>query len=201
MSSSSWSATDSDISLVAACLEGQEAAWEALISKYERLIYAVCRRYSMQPEDADEIFSRVCLLVLQHLSSLKDYTRLTPWLITTTSRECWHYKKRLALTTSLTPLATDSIWPTNPDSRELIDQSALPEEELLRLETQQQMRESFQQLSPRCQKLLWHLFYDPARPAYQQIAQELNMPVASIGPNRARCLNKLRELFEKTCNE
>jgi DNA-directed RNA polymerase specialized sigma24 family protein len=68
----------------------------------------------------------------------------------------------------------------------------LPEEVLLQLEQQQQVREGFNQLQERCRRLLWFLFYDPTQPSYNQIASSLAMPVASIGPSRARCLEKLR---------
>jgi DNA-directed RNA polymerase specialized sigma24 family protein len=51
------------------------------------------------------------------------------------------------------------------------------------------------QLSSRCQKLIWELFYNPAEPSYVQIAAELGIPVTSLGPTRARCLDKLRRVL------
>jgi RNA polymerase sigma factor (sigma-70 family) len=185
--------SSSDTDLIAGCLDGQEAAWEALISKYERLIYAICRRYNLQQAESDDIFGRVCLLLLQNLETLRDRTRLAAWLITTSSRECWHYKKSLAT----------AALPEGHNSFELLeanipgDSAPLPEEELLRLERQQRVREGLRQLAPRCQKLLWYLFYDPTEPSYTRIAAELNMPVASIGPNRTRCLEKLKKQLQE----
>ena len=77
------------------------------------------------------------------------------------------------------------------------DENLLPEETLLQLERQQMVRECFNELPERCRRLLWHLFYDPAQPPYTQIAANLGMPVASIGPNRTRCLEKLRVQLKK----
>jgi RNA polymerase sigma factor (sigma-70 family) len=66
------------------------------------------------------------------------------------------------------------------------------DEQLLRLERQQVLREAFAELPPRCQRLLAMLVADPPVP-YHEIAEQLAMPVGSIGPTRARCLDKLRE--------
>jgi DNA-directed RNA polymerase specialized sigma24 family protein len=41
------------------------------------------------------------------------------------------------------------------------------------------------------------LYFDPHEPSYEEVSQRLGMPVASIGPTRARCLEKLRKLIEK----
>jgi DNA-directed RNA polymerase specialized sigma24 family protein len=46
-------------------------------------------------------------------------------------------------------------------------------------------------LSPRCQQLIALLIHDPAL-SYAQISARLDIPVGSIGPNRRRCLDKLR---------
>ncbi len=181
--------TTSDQTLIENCLAGEEAAWETLIAKYERLVFSTCRRYRLQQAEAEDIFSRVCLTLLQHLDKLNDRTRLASWLITITSRECWQLRK----ITSLTLVAGRG----NDDSRtqaieEVEDETLLPEEVLIQLEQQQQVREGFNQLQERCRRLLWYLFYDPAQPSYNQISASLAMPVASIGPSRARCLDKLR---------
>ena len=185
--------TTDDPTLIEKCLAGEEAAWESLISKYERLVFSTCRRYGLQQAEAEDIFGRVCLTLLQHLDKLNDRARLASWLITITSRECWHMRKN----------ANQTFQPVRPEDdprntiEEIEDENLLPEEALLQLEQQQQVRESFNELPERCRHLLWHLFYDPTQPPYTQIATTLGMPVASIGPNRTRCLEKLRVKLKK----
>jgi hypothetical protein len=46
-------------------------------------------------------------------------------------------------------------------------------------------------LESRCQNLLRLLMHDPPI-AYTQISADLTIPVGSIGPSRARCLETLR---------
>lgn len=185
--------TTGDPTLIEKCLAGEESAWEALITKYERLVFSTCRRYGLQQAEAEDVFGRVCLTLLQHLDKLNDRTRLASWLITITSRECWHLRKNASQTFQPVQLEDD---PRNI-IEEIEDENLLPEESLLQLEQQQQVRVCFNEMPDRCRRLLWHLFYDPAQPPYTQIAATLGMPVASIGPNRTRCLEKLRVRLKK----
>ena len=50
------------------------------------------------------------------------------------------------------------------------------------------------ELQERCQRLLRVLMADPP-PAYEEVSAALDMPVGSIGPTRARCLKRLREIL------
>lgn len=186
--------TTDDPTLIEKCLAGEEAAWETLISKYERLIFSTCRRYGLQQAEAEDIFGRVCLTLLQHLEKLNDRARLASWLITITSRECWHLRKS----------ANQTVQPVRAEDEprntieEIEDEALLPEETLLQLEQQQAVRESLNQLPENCRRLLWLLFYDPAQPSYAEISRIMNMKQPSIGPNRARCLEKLRLKLKKS---
>jgi DNA-directed RNA polymerase specialized sigma24 family protein len=51
------------------------------------------------------------------------------------------------------------------------------------------------QLNARCQRLLRIVAFEE-RPDYARIAQDLAMPIGSIGPTRQRCLAKLRTSLE-----
>ena len=53
------------------------------------------------------------------------------------------------------------------------------------------MAEALAQLGDRCQDLLRTLYFENPTPRYAEISRRLGMPVGSIGPTRARCLEKL----------
>ena len=65
------------------------------------------------------------------------------------------------------------------------------EQGLLAAERHAALSEAFTHLSPRDQQLIALLIEDPPVP-YAEISTRLGMPVGSIGPNRRRCLGKLR---------
>ena len=60
------------------------------------------------------------------------------------------------------------------------------------IEEQALVRQALERLGDRCRRLLWHLFYKHEPLSYADLARDLGMPEGSIGPTRARCLEKLR---------
>ena len=53
------------------------------------------------------------------------------------------------------------------------------------------LRAAFAELPPRCQELVGMLTSDPPS-SYAEISAALQIPVGSIGPQRARCLDRMR---------
>jgi DNA-directed RNA polymerase specialized sigma24 family protein len=70
------------------------------------------------------------------------------------------------------------------------------EDEFLLLERQSLVHAAVGYLEQPCHDLLQFLFYAEPRPAYSEIARSLTIPEGSIGPTRARCLEKLMKILE-----
>jgi DNA-directed RNA polymerase specialized sigma24 family protein len=64
------------------------------------------------------------------------------------------------------------------------------------MERQQAVREAIESLAERCRELLTLLFYQHEEHAYSEIARRMDMPVPSVGPTRARCLEKLKKILQ-----
>ena len=75
--------------------------------------------------------------------------------------------------------------PPDPDA-------TMIEQELIEAELNAALRAAFAELAPACHELLSMLISDPP-PAYAQVSKVLGIPVGSIGPTRARCLDRLRQ--------
>ena len=169
----------SDPALVQACVAGSQDAWEEIVERYGRLVYSIPRRYGLSPDDADDVFQNVFIVLCRRLSDLRDQTRLSSWLITTTHRECWRLGK---LSAKQTGLAEDAP---------IVDVSAPPVDEVVRWEREQQVHEALRGLDERCRALLSALFLEPDTPSYEEIGRRFSLPVGSIGPTRARCFRKM----------
>lgn len=177
-----------DSELIEACLSGNSQAWEALLVRYQRLIYSIPLRYGLPEHDANDIFQNVSILLLENLTHLHNRERLGAWLVITTRRECWRmFRQRQEIS-----LASESA---SPD--EQIPDKAHVEEDFLTLERQSIVRAAVELLGNPCRQLITLLFYAEPRPAYTKIAQEFSLPEGSIGPTRARCLEKLMLILEK----
>ena len=175
-----------DPELVSLCLKGDAQAWESLILRYRRLIYSIPVRFSFSAADCSDVFQAVCLRLIEHLGELKDDTKVSSWLITTTTRQCIHVRAQKHRESS-----------TSDEFEEPEDPGHSVEQIRIQSQEQQSIREAVDLLPLRCRNLVEMLYFDTKNPSYEAIAQAMQMPVASIGPTRARCLEKLRILLKR----
>ena len=177
-----------------ACLSNNEVAWEVLIARYERLIYSIPIKLRMSPQEAIEVFQSVCFILLKKLSTLRNHERLYSWLITTTTRECWRVRA-LKQRELAHPQGAGSNGSASPGDALTAEQLAF--ERRAAAEQQRIVWDAISTLPDRYRDLIIMLFFVSDEPTYEDIAQRLNMPVSSIGPTRARCLEKLRKILEE----
>jgi RNA polymerase sigma factor (sigma-70 family) len=176
------------IALVSRAADGDQMAWNELVDRYAPLVWSICNRYRLNRSEVDDVFQNTWLLLVEHIRKLREPAALPGWLATTTQRECLHhlqatYRKHEQAGTEAGQAAT----PGHGDT--------LVEEEILIAERNAALRAAFAQLPPRCQQLLGMLITDPPL-SYAEIGAVLQMKVGSIGPSRARCLERLRNCPE-----
>lgn len=177
----------SDEALIHACRRGDAAAWEALVNRYQRLIYSIPRRSGLSEDLASEVFQHVFTTLVEQLPNIEQPQRIKAWLVTTARRETWRVS-RGARASQVT--AGHAEW--EDAAVTLQDNDPLPEDTIVRLEEQHTVYTAVSGLDDRCRHLLTMLFYDQDRRSYADIATELGTSEGSIGPTRARCLEKLR---------
>ena len=176
-----------DPELIEACIKGDGQAWEALLVRYQRLIYSIPLRYGLPEHDANDVFQNVSLLLWENLERIRDRERLGAWLVITTRRECWRMLRRGGQNKTIS------------DEMNLVENLAggkHSEDEFLELERQSQVRAAIGYLESPCRELLTLLFYVEPRPAYSEISKSLTLPEGSIGPTRSRCLEKMMKILE-----
>ena len=76
------------------------------------------------------------------------------------------------------------------DALQFVDNTII-DEEILMAERNAALRAAFAELPPKCRQLLAMLISDPPY-SYAEISEKLQIPMGSIGPQRARCLERLR---------
>lgn len=183
----------SDEALILACRKGDEAAWNALIMRYERLVYTIARRAGLDEDASSEVFQTVFATLVEKLDRIEQPDRISAWLVTTAKRATFRLIfSRKALRSSSADEKSHQL-----EMDQLADESPLPDEAIERLETQHQVRMAVAALDKRCRDLLTLLFYRAEPPPYSEVAEVLGMTHGSIGPTRARCLRKLLAVLEK----
>lgn len=174
-----------DSTLIAACRQGDANAWETLVMRYQRLIYSIPSRAGLDEQQSAEVFQIVFARLIEHLARLEQPDRVQAWLVTTAKRETWRLLRQRAA-------AGREVSTDDESAQELPDHLPLPHETLQKLEDQHLVQLALEQLDARCRRLLVLLYYQDAPPSYTDVATELGIPSGSIGPTRARCLQKLR---------
>lgn len=167
--------------LVSAAAEGSEAAWEALVERFAGLVWGVARSHGLSEPDAADVSQTTWLRLAEHVRSIRQPERIAGWLATTARNESIRILRR----------GHRDIPVGNrhevPMAEELSDVAT----RILEEERDIALMKAFETLPVRCQTLLRVLTGAPA-PSYAEASQALGMPIGSIGPTRARCLQHLR---------
>jgi RNA polymerase sigma factor (sigma-70 family) len=177
-----WDVRDDPVvvALVARAGAGDREAWHEIVERYAPLVWSVCARHRLTAADADDVGAMVWLRLVERLDSLRDPAALPGWLATTTHHECVNL---LRVRDRYADHSTDDDDPPDP--------GPTSDEWLLTQERHIALRGAFAELSDHCRRLLSLLFSDPPTP-YGTISATLGLPIGGIGPNRQRCLDKLR---------
>lgn len=176
---------DEVAALVLAAAGGDQRAWDGLVERYHRLVWAVVRTYRLNEADAADVTQITWLRLVEHLSTLRDPARVGAWLATTARREALHLAQQRRA--DLDRVAEVDL---------VVLASAAPslDDALLRGESDAALLRALRELDERCQVLLRALAVSPP-PRYDEISQVLGMPIGSIGPTRGRCLEQLRRVL------
>jgi RNA polymerase sigma factor (sigma-70 family) len=170
------------VALVARAAGHDQDAWNELVERYSPLVWAICARHRLSSHDIEDVNQSVWLRLVEQLGNLREPAALPGWLATTTSRECLRVL-RAAVRYDSFGQAPDEL-PPSPDA-------ALIEEEIIAAERNAALRAAFAELPAPCRQLLAMLIGDPPH-SYAEISVMLGIRPGSIGPQRARCLQRLR---------
>lgn len=184
---------ETDELLIAACRRGEAGAWKSLIDRYQRLVYSVPRRYGLDDAQCADVFQHVFVRLFEHLDRIEQPDRLGPWLVMTAKREAWRLSRQMSAVVH----ASDEESEQDDLIDRLPDHGPAPDEAIANLQEQHAVRLALEELDERCRQLLRILFYRQDALPYADIAAQLGVPEGSIGPTRARCLQKLRRILEK----
>jgi RNA polymerase sigma factor (sigma-70 family) len=164
---------------------GSSEAWNTLILRFGGLVAAIARRCRLNDADVAEVSQTTWLRLVENIDRIHQPERLGAWLATTSRRESLRIATRRAVVSD-----TDAMYLLADDELDPLDHELLKEEQV------RAIRQAADRLPPRCQRLLGLLMGDNDLP-YAEIAEQLSMPIGSIGPTRGRCLEHLRQLLEE----
>jgi RNA polymerase sigma factor (sigma-70 family) len=164
-----------DGQLVARCRQGDDSAWEELVNRFSRYVYAICIQAFRLPEhDAEDVFQEVFAKAYEHLPRLRADDAVRPWLAQLTRRTC-----------------IDRI---RAGAREQVsDEEIEPgefDETLTHLDEALTVHEALGRLGEDCREILDRFFSRDE--SYRTIGEALELPPGTIASRISRCLGKLK---------
>jgi RNA polymerase sigma factor (sigma-70 family) len=156
----------------------RHAAIDRLVPRHDRRLRRVARAYGLSTWDVDDVVQATWLQYLEHGDALREPSALGAWLETTA--------RRLSLRV-LQRRVREQLTATGDASAA---GGAEPEPELLAAERRSLLFGAVAGLPDRQRRLMRMLVLRPEL-SYEEVGRRLAMPVGSIGPTRARCLDRL----------
>lgn len=174
---------ESDLSmLVSAAAEGDNEAWIALVDRFSGLVWSVTRAFRLRQDDAAEVVQTTWLRLVEHLGDIREPERVGAWLATTARRLCLANIRNSGRDVPTEFMDNQLV---SPDQIGELD-AALDADHV-----RTALERAVEELPELGRALLRVLSADPA-PSYAEVAAALDMPIGSIGPTRARSLERLR---------
>lgn len=160
---------------------GDEPAMAELVALLTPVLWHTARAQRLDREAAEDVVQSTWLSLVRAADTIADPQAVLAWLIVTTKRESWRIAKR-----------TDRVEPRELEDNDVVGPAGdIPEERVLRSESDTRLWQHIARLPERCQALLRVIAFSD-RPDYATVAKALGMPIGSIGPTRGRCLARLR---------
>ena len=167
-----------DRRLIDRSIEGDQQAWTDLVIRYERLIFSIALRICGDAESAADVLQQVCLELCNRLDELRNVQSLPTWITNVAQRKSLACRKAA--------LSAEAL---------LEERSAYSQDIFAAIERQHTLERAIASLPERNRRLIQMMYMSGDRHSYEEIAEALGMPVASIGPTRIRSLKKLRKLL------
>ena len=172
--------TTSDAELVARCRAGADGAWNELVERFSRYVYAICMQaFRLSPSDAEDVFQEVFVRVYERLDSLRSDDAVRPWIAQLTRRLCID---SLRASGREGPADTDTLEPPGVD------------ETLGLLDEAMAVRAGLEAVGEPCGDILDRFFCRDE--SYRTIGEALSLPPGTIASRISRCLRKLKDELE-----
>lgn len=177
--------------LIKNCRAGRADAWDTLVARYQRLVFAIPRRAGLGEDQAADIFQEVFLTLFERLDDLEHPEKVRSWLVTTAKFKTWAAVR--STKGQYSPATAEEM---ELEMARIPDASPLADELLEGLEEQHLVRTALDKLGDPCNTLLRMIFVTDPPSSYTDVAAVLGVGHTSIGPMRSRCLKKLESLLK-----
>lgn len=181
-----------DKHIVAQARRGELSAFEELVTRYEKRVYAIALRSSGSPEDAADITQEVFLRAWRSMKDFRGDSGFATWLFRITMNQCVDYARHK----QSQPLVQGE----DDEERELPlpDTAPSPEEHLENSELGRELAAALDEVSDEHRRIV--LLRDVSGMSYTEIAEILEVSEGTVKSRLSRARIALRKILLKRGN-
>ncbi|MBI1836727.1 MAG: sigma-70 family RNA polymerase sigma factor [Flavobacteriia bacterium] len=184
-----------DLQLVNAAISGKQSAYAELMEKYRESIYFMMLKMVKNPDDAEDLTLEAFGKAFSRLEQYSPSFAFSTWLFKIASNNSIDFirKKRIKVTSMDTGMMTDDGEVIFYDAK---SQTLDPEETIIYNQKVKLMRNLVSKLKPRYRELVEKRYFEEL--SYEEIAEELNLPLGTVKAQLFRAREFLANMIEKT---
>ena len=180
--------------LVARLQQGDEAAFEEFVTRYERQVYVLALRQLGNAYDAQDAAQEVFLRVYRGIRQFREESKLSTWVYQITMNVCMDSLRKFSRRQET---AAD---PDEDDPMESVpDETYAPEPLYERTELREQVEEALKKLSPEHRQIV--VLRDIAGCGYDEIAEILGLADGTVKSRLFRARDKLAAILKSGGNK
>lgn len=183
--------------LVAGALDGEHAAWDALVERLQRVVWKAVNMMTTDREIRDDAFAATWLRLAERLDTIREPEKLPGWLTTTATNEV----RQIVRQRGRQHLSLTQSWASPSSSvgdllETLTDDDGEHANALMIDEQRREVRAAFARLDEACREIVTVLVLADPPISYDEASDRLERPIGSLGPARRRCLDKMMKLLD-----
>jgi RNA polymerase sigma factor (sigma-70 family) len=163
--------------------DGDQQAWNRLVQRFAGLVWSVARSFRLPRPATEDVVQTVWLRLAEHSGRIREPDRLAAWLATATRHEALRVIRQHQRSVPHDDFG-DTVEPTARSIEDIVTDDA----------TLSAVLAAFERL-PETDRQLLRLLCTVPPLDYVTISEILGRSIGSIGPSRARSLEKLRRLL------
>src|ERR1700719_4510068 len=180
---------DSDATFVAAAKRGEPLAFEKIVLRHKRRVFAIALRITKSHEDAEDVVQESFHKAFLHLADFQEKSRFSTWLTSIAMNEAFMLLRRRRGIFEVLPDNSDDD-SVNALSAVFVDQRPNPEESCWRRECTQLLTQAIKQLGPKTQATI--VLRDIEERSAEETAQILGTSVSAVKARLFQGRRKLR---------
>jgi len=165
-----------DRALIQAALNGDEKAYETLLSKYKNLVYTIMIKMVRNPQEAEDLTQEAFMKAFNSLASFNEEFAFSTWLMKIATNNCIDFlrKKKLRTYSIHEPIQ----YKDEKIEIDMADTEPSPEKSLLQEERKKVLENAIKELPERYRYVI--ILRHKEEKSYEEIAEILNLPLGTV---------------------